>query len=75
MKFQLSVKGNKMKQSLLNEKSSDIFSWKEIKENPFELFKSEILNYGFLINQENIDSKIDWAIEYEMIYNSQLMEI
>ncbi len=53
----------------------NIFSWKEISVNPFVLFKSENLNPQVLFDQENIDSRLEWAIEYELIYNSQLMEI
>lgn len=52
----------------------EIFSWKKIKENPFELFKSEFIILKFLLDKSNMDYKEDWAMEYEMIYNSQLME-
>jgi hypothetical protein len=53
----------------------EIFSWKKIKEHPFELFKSEFIIFNFLLDKSNMDYKEDWAMEYEMIYNSQLMEI
>ncbi len=53
----------------------NIFSWKEIRVNPFVLFNSENLIPQVLFDQENLDSKLEWAIEYELIYNSQLMEI
>lgn len=52
----------------------EIFSWKRIKEHPFELFKPEFMIYNFLLDKTNMDYKEDWAMEYEMIYNSQLME-
>jgi hypothetical protein len=52
----------------------EIFSWKKIKEHPFELFKSEFIIFNFLLDKSNMDYKEDWAMEYEMIYNSQLME-
>jgi hypothetical protein len=54
--------------------SSNIFSWKESKATPFELFKSEYLFPQFLFNKINIELKSDWAYEYEIIYNSQIME-
>lgn len=52
----------------------EIFSWKKIKQHPFELFKSEFIILNFLLDKSNMDYKEDWAMEYEMIYNSQLME-
>ncbi|WP_148267619.1 hypothetical protein [Ignavibacterium album] len=63
-----------MIQHSIKNNQQEIFSWKEVKENPFELFKSEFLTPGFLFNKQNLDSKLDWAVEYEMIYYSQLME-
>lgn len=74
MIFHLDIKGKKMITHQMKDYKQDIYSWKEIKENPFELFKSESLFPGFLFNKQNLDSKLDWAFEYEMIYNSQLME-
>lgn len=55
-------------------RSVEIFSWKRIKEHPFELFKSDVLIFNSLLDKSNMDYKEDWAMEYEMIYNSQLME-
>lgn len=52
----------------------EIFSWKKNKEHPFELFKLEFMICNFLLDKSNMDYKEDWAMEYEMIYNSQLME-
>lgn len=52
----------------------EIFSWKRIKEHPFELFKSDFLIFNSLLDKSNMDYKEDWAMEYEMIYNSQIME-
>lgn len=74
MKHYRDIKRPKIKKPLGNADKLDIFSWKEIKEYPFELFKSSILIPRFLFNEQNIDSKLDWASEYEIIYNSQLME-
>lgn len=55
-------------------RSVEIFSWKFIKEHPFELFKSDVMILNSLQNKSNMDYKEDWAMEYEMIYNSQLMD-
>ncbi|MCX8105403.1 MAG: hypothetical protein N3D80_05950 [Ignavibacterium album] len=57
-----------------NERVFIVFSGTEIKEHPFELFKSEHSIQNFINNKENLDSKIEWALEYEMIYNSYLFE-
>lgn len=74
MLFNPDTRGRKMIEHSSKNDEQKIFSWKEIKENPFELFKSELLIPGFLFNKQNLDSKLEWAIEYEMIYYSQLME-
>lgn len=55
--------------------SGEIFSWKEVKENPFELFSFDLIILNFLSNKSNIELKEDLAMEYEMIYKSQLSEI
>lgn len=52
---------------------NEIFSMKEIKDYPFELFKAE-LPLNSLFDNKNHDSRIDWAMEYELIYNSHLTE-
>lgn len=75
MVFQLDINEKNNSQNSLKWNKSDISSWKEIKENPFELFKSSLFISENLFNKNNIDSKLDWASEYEIIYNSQLMEI
>ncbi|MGQ9797925.1 MAG: hypothetical protein ACUVRG_01330 [Ignavibacterium sp.] len=54
-------------------RSVEIFSWKRIKEHPFELFKSDVLIFNSLLDKSNMDYKEDWAMEYEMTYNSQLL--
>lgn len=74
MNYQLDKTGQNTKNTLIKESKHYVFSWKEIKEYPFELFKSSALFPGFLFNKQNIDSKLDWASEYEIIYISQLME-
>ncbi len=63
-----------MKQMQINKTDNLIFSWKELKEHPFELFKSEYYIRNFINNKQNLDLKIEWALEYEMIYNSYLFE-
>lgn len=55
--------------------SGEIFSWKEVKENPFELFSFDLVILNFLSNKSNLELKEDLAMEYEMIYKSQLSEI
>lgn len=52
----------------------EIFSWKNIKEHPFELFKSDVMISKSLLDKSNMDYKEDLAMEYELIYNSQIME-
>ncbi|MFN3693701.1 MAG: hypothetical protein ACK4UV_01735 [Ignavibacterium sp.] len=74
MYYQLDKTGQYTKNTLIKESKYYVFSWKEIKEYPFELFKSSALLPSFLFNKQNIDLKLDWASEYEIIYNSQLME-
>ncbi len=74
MYYQLDKTGKSTKNTLTKDSKHYVFSWKEVKENPFELFKSSVLLPAFLFNKQNIDSKIDWASEYEIIYISQLME-
>lgn len=63
-----------MKEIQITDTDNIIFSWKELKEHPFELFKSEHSIQNFINNKQNLDSKIEWALEYEMIYNSYLFE-
>lgn len=63
-----------MKKHSEKERIFKLFSVKEIKEYPFELFKSEHSIQNFINNKQNLDSKIEWALEYEMIYNSYLFE-
>lgn len=58
-----------------NDTSGEIFSWKEVKENPFELFSFDLMILNFLSNKSNLELKEDLAMEYEMIYKSQLSEI
>lgn len=55
--------------------SKEIFSWKEVKENPFELFSFDLVILNFLSNKSNLELKEDLAMEYEIIYKSQLSEI
>ncbi|MFN3874093.1 MAG: hypothetical protein ACK4R9_13920 [Ignavibacterium sp.] len=74
MYYQLDKTGQSSKNTLIKESKHYVFSWKEIKEYPFELFKSSALLPGFLFNKQNLDTRLDWASEYEIIYNSQLME-
>lgn len=61
--------------SVKNNLSNDIFSLKDVRENPFELFNKSLMILNILSNKSNLEMKEDFAMEYEMIYRSQLSEI
>ncbi|HMN25723.1 MAG TPA: hypothetical protein PKE38_14560 [Ignavibacteriaceae bacterium] len=52
----------------------NILSWMDNNNSPFELFNSVSWLVNKLVDNNNIDNKAEWSMEYEMIYNSQLLE-
>jgi hypothetical protein len=58
---------------MLKKRNSEIFSIKEMKENPFTLLNNIIVH-----KNKNIyllkESKQEWAYEYFLIYNSENKE-
>ncbi len=75
MIFKFSEREDRISQNKIIQSDFAVFSWKEVKNNPFALFNSEELISEIFFDSENIDYKMEWAYEYELIYNSQLMEV
>lgn len=75
MTFKFSKKDHFINDFEIIRNDHTVFSWKEVKNNPFALFNSRELIAKIFLDSENIDYKMEWAYEYELIYNSQLMEV
>lgn len=71
--MQYKLKMNNMNKDKVIEQKN-ILSWMDNNNSPFELFNSVSWLVNKLVDNNNIDNKAEWFMEYEMIYNSQILE-